>query len=57
MFDDILSSQDITKVKSIMRECFKGFLMEKTKIITSTSLDNLFGVDKVYIIEKGKIID
>lgn len=55
--DDILCHQDDDKISYIIRECFNGFLLEKTKIITSRNLNNLEKVDKIFVISNGKIVD
>jgi hypothetical protein len=39
-----------------MDKCIFGFLKDKTRILFANSLKNLQKMDKIYIVEKGRIV-
>ena len=56
LLDDVLSAVDIHVGTHIMEQCFKKYLVEKTRVMITHNLDYLKYVDYIYMMEAGKIV-
>ena len=56
IFDDPLSALDANVGKSIVRNCIKNYLEDKTRILITHALQHVYYADKIYYMKKGRII-
>ncbi len=54
-FKLIKSALDVNVAKEIVEKCFFGLLKDKTRILFTNSMRFLEGVDKVIILNGGKV--
>jgi len=57
LFDDPLSAVDAHVGNYILKECFMGYLKEKTRVLVTHKFESLKYVDYIYIFNKGKIVE
>jgi len=57
LLDDPLSAVDAHVGSYILKECFMGFLKDKTRILVTHKFESLKYVDYIYIFNKGKIAE
>jgi len=57
LFDDPLSAVDAHVGNYILKECFMGYLKEKTRVLVTHKFESLKYVDHIYIFNKGKIVE
>ncbi|KAF5269301.1 hypothetical protein FQR65_LT02602 [Abscondita terminalis] len=55
LLDDPLSAVDVNVGKKIFRDCVRGFLKNKTVILVTHQLQYLQQVDRILVLESGKI--
>ncbi len=56
LLDDPLSAVDAHVGNFILKECFVGFLKEKTRVLVTHKFESLKYVDYIYIFNKGQIV-
>lgn len=57
LLDDVLCGLDNEVASSVMRDCIYGPLCSSsTRVIFATSISHLQNVDRVYILEAGRIM-
>ena len=52
-----MAGLDLKVGELIMEECFRGFLKGKTRVLFCNSFKGLKGVDEVYFMRDGSLID
>lgn len=57
LLDDPLSAVDAHVGNFILKECFLGYLKDKTRVLVTHKFESLKHADYIYIFSKGKIVE